>query len=210
MNCLKAEEHFSEYLEDALDYQTITAFEAHLENCEPCRCELALFQKSVDLLHHLPKINPSPHFEAEVRARIKNIEVEKTPIWGRILDAIRFQPAWAFGGAAVAILILVASLMLSQGVFFNSSPQNPQITEVGQPADITPRIPLPPPRLVAQPNTQIRPVEAQEEGLNLRKFFVIPELESMPTQEGFQQGQMEQNYILQTISYSDMPTSGGL
>ena len=60
MNCLKAQGHFSAYLEDELGYQTIKTFEAHLEECEACRGELAIFQKSVNLLNALPPIEPSP------------------------------------------------------------------------------------------------------------------------------------------------------
>ena len=59
MNCLKAEEQFSAYIEDELDYQAVRAFEAHLSTCESCRREFTLFRESLDLLHQLPQIEPS-------------------------------------------------------------------------------------------------------------------------------------------------------
>ena len=204
MNCLKAEEHFSEYLEDALDYQTIKAFEIHLADCETCRHELTLFQKSVDLLRQLPQIEPSSDLDVALQTRLANIQVETISLRRRILEAIRAQPIWTFGGLATVMLVVVAGIFLYQNAFVGKVPQDGRVA-VTSPLS---------PRYFAQPASRIEKMPVAVPRLNIERAFEysfnFPALEELDVREKLQPRQMEQNYILQTVNYTDVPTSGGL
>jgi len=204
MNCLKAEEHFSEYLEDALDYQTIKAFEIHLADCETCRHELTLFQKSVDLLHKLPQIEPSSNLDVALQTRLANIQVETISLRRRIFEAIRAQPIWTFGGLATVMLVVVAGIFLYQNAFVGKVPQGSRVA-VTSPLS---------PRYFAQPASRIEKMPVAVPRLNIERAFEysfnFPALEELDVREKLQSRRMEQHYILQTVNYTDVPTSGGL
>lgn len=204
MNCLKAEEHFSEYLEDALDYQTIKAFEIHLADCETCRHELTLFQRSVDLLHQLPQIEPSSDLDVALQTRLANIQVETISLRRRILEAIRAQPIWTFGGLATVMLVVVAGIFLYQNAFVGKVPQGGRVA-VTSPLS---------PRYFAQPASRIEKMPVAVPRLNIERAFEysfnFPALEELDVREKLQSRRMEQHYILQTVNYTDVPTSGGL
>jgi len=204
MNCLKAEEHFSEYLEDAFDYQTIKAFDIHLADCETCRHELTLFQKSVDLLHKLPQIEPSSNLDVALQTRLANIQVETISLRRRILEAIRAQPIWTFGGLATMMLVVVAGIFLYQNAFVGKVPQDGRVA-VTSPLS---------PRYFAQPASRIEKMPVAVPRLNIERAFEysfnFPALEELDVREKLQSRRMEQHYILQTVNYTDVPTSGGL
>ena len=198
MNCLKAQGHFSAYLEDELGYQTIKTFEAHLEECEACRGELALFQKSVNLLNELPPIEPSPFFDIALQTSLADIEVDTVSLWRRIVDAIRIPPVWALSGVATILLMIFAGAFLSPGPFGELSSN---IAVESQP-------------LPAQPNQlRIKPDIAhvwKSDNIPL----AIPDVNRLHPSGGVAGGlgypPMRQNYILQTANYTKAPTSGGL
>ena len=97
MNCLKAEEQFSAYIEDELDYQAVRAFEGHLSTCESCRRELTLFRESLDLLHQLPQIEPSAEFDVTLQARLADTQVESIPFWQRVLQPLARSSSFGIG-----------------------------------------------------------------------------------------------------------------
>ena len=88
MNCLKAEEQFSAYIEDELDYRAVRTFEAHLNACESCRREFTLFHESLDLLQQLPQIEPSTDFDIALKVRLVDTQVESIPFWGTCVAAL--------------------------------------------------------------------------------------------------------------------------
>ena len=213
MNCLKAEEHFSEYLEDAFDYQTIKAFDIHLADCETCRHELTLFQKSVDLLRQLPQIEPSSDLDVALQTRLANIQVETISLRRRILEAIRAQPIWTFGGLATVMLVVVAGIFLYQNAFVGKVPQDGRVAVTdlaGKQQNATPLSP----RYFAQPASRIEKMPVAVPRLNIERAFEysfnFPALEELDVREKLQSRRMEQHYILQTVNYTDVPTSGGL
>ncbi|MDE0300908.1 MAG: zf-HC2 domain-containing protein [Candidatus Poribacteria bacterium] len=200
MNCLIAEEHFSAYLEDELDYQTIKDFEAHLVNCGSCSSEFALFRKSLNLLHQLPRIEPSSDFDQSVRSRVDNLDVGRTSVWHQVLASLRSRPGWAFSGFATALFVVLIS-----AYFYQKSPNEHQSS---------------PPSVVIQANSNptyqpadkiddhgLLPVPVHQVHVPLDfgsgGFFGREVLEWRPQRT-------QQNFILQTVNYSTAPRGGGL
>ena len=201
MNCLQAEEHFSAYLEDELDYQTIKEVEAHLTACQLCHHSFALFRESLNLLHQLPHVEPSSDFDRAVQARVGDVDVEPIPFWHHILDALRAQPVWAFSGIGAILLVGLVSIYLYQNnpAAYTSSPPT-IVVDRGQNADV---------QRVDRVDNQTQlflPVRR----VNLP--LVIEDSEPYRTEvsESRPPRRMEQNYILQTVDYNDAPRSGGL
>ncbi len=200
MNCLIAEEHFSAYLEDELDYQTIKDFESHLTNCGSCSGEFALFRKSLNLLHQLPRIEPSSDFDHSVQSRFDDLGVSRISVWHQVLASLRSRPGWAFSGIATALLVILI------GAYFYQNGPNEYISS--------------PPSVVfqADPNPTFQPVEKiDNQGLlplpvhqvnvpldfGSGGFFGGEVLEWRPQRT-------QQNFILQTVNYSSAPRGGGL
>ena len=199
MNCLKAQEDFSAYLEDELGYQTIKTFEAHLTGCEACRDEFALFKKSVNLLNELPQVEPSPFFNVALQTSLANIEVNTVPLWRQIVEAIRIQPVWALSGVAMILLVVFAGAFLYPGLFGERSSYN--IAVESRP------LPTQPNRLLIQPDI----AHVWKSG---KIPLAVPDVNQLRPSGALAGGlgypPMRQNYILQTANYTDAPTSGGL
>ena len=189
MNCLEAEEQFSAYLEDELDYQAVKAFDAHLADCESCHHELELFRESVDLLHQLPSVEPSPSFDVALRTRLTNTEVDPVPLWHSALEMMRIRPAWTFSGIAMALFIMIASIYLYQNTF-RERPQAGVSPDARVTTSTERRLTVP------FPTTQ-----------GPFKFRTSEDVEFL---EEIQPRRVERNYILQTVSYTDAPAGGGL
>ncbi len=208
MNCLKAEEQFSAYLEDELNYQTVKAFETHLADCEQCHREFTLFSESLDLLHQLPQIEPSAEFDIDLRSRLANTQVELISFWHRVLNSLRAQPAWALSGV-VTLLVMFAGIYLYQNIFVKSPPFEVAI-EPNTPSTRIRHVPLAEVRSnelwqgelpLAVPNLDLQ---------SLVKFPEFPAFDAQPMRRRQEPRRMEQNYILQTINYTEAPTGGGL
>ena len=202
MNCLQVEEQFSAYLEDELDYQTVKTFEAHLTSCESCHHEFTSFRKSVNLLHQLPQIEPSAGFNVALRRRLANIQVEPISSWYRALNMLRLRPVWAFSGFATIALVMLVSIYLYQNAFFKS-PHAELASDLNTPSVIQ-RYVLPDEfgrqeRLLSTP-----PYFNPQRPTNGLKFDGASVLQEQ------QPRRIERNYILQTVSYTDAPTGGGL
>ena len=204
MNCLKAEEQFSAYFEDELDYQAVRAFESHLSNCQPCRQEFARFRGSLDLLHQLPQIEPSAKFDIAVRARLANTLVESIPFWRRVLRPLHGQPAWALSGIA-ALLVMFAGIYLYRSTIVKSPPFDVAIAP-----ESSRHVRLSGGRSDKQWRQEF-PLAVPSQGLQFRvNFPEFPAFDPQPVRRGQQPQRIEQNYILQTINYTEAPTSGGL
>ena len=204
MNCLKAEEQFSAYFEDELDYQAVKAFEAHLGVCEPCRQEFARFRKSLDLLHQLPQIEPSVEFDIALRVRLANTQVESIPFWRRVLRPLHAQPAWALSGIA-ALLVMFAGIYLYQKTLVKSPP-----FDIASVPDTSGHVRLSEGRSNERWRQEF-PLAVPSPELRARvNFPEFPAFDPQPVRRGQQPRPIEQNYILQTINYTEAPTSGGL
>ena len=198
MNCLQAEEHFSAYFEDTLDYQALRGFEAHLTACEACQHEYARFQESVKAVRQLPQIKPSPDFMPKLLERLVKERREFGGIqgivaigWHRLQDIFR-RPRWAFSGIAVLILIVAVGGYLYQDGFLSSQDSQPAVvvTPTSQPSRVGP----PPVALPIDVPRQVRSMDLFAPGGVIRAS----------------RQPMQQHYILKQVSYSDASTGGGL
>ena len=138
MNCLQAEEHFSDHFEDTLDYQTLQNFEEHLAACEVCQQEYARFQESVKAVQQLPQIEPSPYFMptlmqrlAEERGEINGVKGTTTMGWKQLLDVCR-RPVWAFSGILALILAVTATYLYQDGFLFDRDSGSTAVTPESQ------------------------------------------------------------------------------
>ena len=235
MNCLKAEEQFSAYIEDELDYRAIRTFEAHLNACESCRQEFTLFRESLDLLHQLPQIEPSTDFDTALKARIADPQVESTPFWGRVLQPLHGQIRLALSGVAV-MLVMIAGFYFYQKTSVNSelveiaaAPESSRRTSLAGERRIEwerQQFPLAVPSqelqsLVNFPESSVdlQPVRRNQQpqlsAFNLQPTRrsqqpQFPVFDLQPVRRNQQTQRLEQNYILQTINYTEAPTGGGL
>ena len=236
MNCLKAEEQFSAYIEDELDYRAVRRFEAHLNACESCRREFTLFRESLDLLHQLPQIEPSTDFDTALKARLVDTQVESIPLWGRVLQPLHGQIHLALSGVAM-MLMMVTGFYFFQKASINPDPGEiaaaPGTSREALPVEERrieeqrPQFPLAvpsqePQSLVSFPESSafnLQPVRRNQQpqfsAFNLqpvrrsqRPQFQVFDLQ--PVRRSQQPQRLEQNYILQTINYTEAPTGGGL
>ena len=198
MNCLQAEEHFSAYFEDTLDYQALRDFEAHLATCGACQHEYARFQESVKAVQQLPQIEPSPNFMpkllerlAEERQEFGGIRNRITTGWHRLQDGLR-RPRWAFSGIVALILIAVVGGYFYQGglLFDRDSQPAVVVTSASEPA----RVVLPPLELPADVRRRVRSMDSFSPGGVIRAS----------------RQPMQQHYVLKQVSYTSASTGGGL
>ena len=131
MNCLQAEENFSAYLEDALDYQTLQRFESHIVECATCRREYARFSESVKASQQLPQIEPSPYFMPTLQQRLAEEQRGTLSFWQRLLHIFN-MPKWALSGIMVLLLITATVTFLYHDDFFNREipPTNEQSSSI--------------------------------------------------------------------------------
>ena len=203
MNCLKAEEQFSAYVEDELDYPAIKAFERHIAGCESCHHEFTLFRESINLLHQLPPIEPSAHFDAALRMRLANTQAKPiSPLWRRAFRAVPIRPVWALSGFAMIVLVVLVGIYFYLNPFVQSSRVEVAL-ETNNPTVIR-RYVLP-----DELGRQERPPLAVPH-LNTQRPTKLPVFDETEVREEQQPRRIERNYILQTVSYTDAPTGGGL
>lgn len=206
MDCVRVEEQFSAYLEDELDYKATKAFDTHLANCESCHNGFLLFRESVNLLHRMPSIDPSPNFDTALQTRLANAHMDSISWWRRPLKAIRSQSIWAFSGIALGIgVCAIAGIYLYQ----NSYVGNEDIAVAR--AEDTPnvrRYVFPPPRIRVDDSWQGKkpPLVPDLERQRLVEFQTFEDL-VLPKE--VQPQRVERNYILQTVTYTDASTRGG-
>ena len=237
MNCLKAEEQFSAYLEDELDYQAVRTFEAHLSACESCRREFTLFRESLDLLHQLPQIKPSSDFEVALQARLADTQVESISFWQRVLQPLHGQTRLALGGIAVLLIMIAGYYFYHQRVL--TKPESVETAEAPESSKHTPlaeghevesqqqQFPLAVPNqepqsLVNFPESsafKLQPTRGNQQP-QFPAFKLqptrgnqqpqLPEVDQQPVPKDQQRQPLEQNYILRTIKRTEAPTGGGL
>jgi anti-sigma factor RsiW len=102
MSCEKMESRILAYGEGRLKESERPDVEKHLAACPPCRLRVEEFRAVSSLLEELPVIEPSPAFDARVRALVA-AEPVKTNWWAWL----RVPPRVAFAASA----LLVASLV---------------------------------------------------------------------------------------------------
>jgi hypothetical protein len=136
MNCEKAENYLSAYLDDMLDPQLREEVAAHLESCALCSEVVAEYRRFDILLRDIPRVSPPPElrnriFESPQYAAILRREARvgdapaSVPLPRPHQSPTRGSPPrWtrvALQSAAVLAIIVGSALLLKQG-FFHSSP----------------------------------------------------------------------------------------
>ena len=106
MNCEKATELWSAYCEKEIGEESRRELEEHLAGCRVCAEGLAAFQKTLQSLKDLPRLAPSPSFDARLaRALAEERLKEREPLFGRFGRlCLRFAPA----AASIAAVFLVS------------------------------------------------------------------------------------------------------
>ena len=204
MNCLKAEEQFSAYIEDELDYQAVRAFEDHLSTCHACRREFTLFRESLNLLHQLPQTEPSKEFDIALQVRLADTPIESISFWQRVLRPLYGQTGLALSGITVLLVMIV-------GVYFYQKTLiKPQSVEIVAAPESSRSVPLVGERRVERRWKQLPLAIPSRELQSLVNFPESPTFNLQPRRRSQQSQRLEQNYILQTVNYTEAPTGGGL
>ena len=136
MNCERARELFSEYLEEGVDVALAAVVRGHLDQCADCCREFEMFRQTCAVLDRLPEIEAPRSFRHEVVMRAAREQHERVRIarrnalsWESFTS--RFVPARGLAlAAAVALAIIVLKIPESAFVHF-SSMFNPRV-EIGQ------------------------------------------------------------------------------
>ena len=101
MSCERMESRILGYVDGRLKARDAREVETHLETCATCRLRVNEFRAVSGLLDELPMIEPSPAFDARVRARVAAEPVKQS--W---LAWLTPSPRVAFAAA-----MLVASIV---------------------------------------------------------------------------------------------------
>ena len=104
-------ENLVAYLEGELDSSTRETVSAHLADCESCRAEISRQRQLDAALAGLPRLEPSPGFEARFWARLARERDGPTWPGARLLAWLSpLRVGLGLGGAAAVALILVFRL----------------------------------------------------------------------------------------------------
>ncbi len=113
MNCDKAREQLTAYLDGELEGDRGTAVRGHLRTCDACRAMSADEAALRDGLRSLPPVDPPASLWANVQAQLAKEEVVESqrPAWKRAVSRwMPMAPRFALGMSAVAaaaVLLLV-------------------------------------------------------------------------------------------------------
>jgi len=117
MHCERAQEFFSDYLEQSLDRPMLVALEAHLGGCLPCREEVETLQTTFAVLDAVPEVEPRWDGVNDVMLRIRAARAEQVleerraaPTflgWLRSLSPVRVAT-----GAGLATIVIAGTLLL--------------------------------------------------------------------------------------------------
>jgi hypothetical protein len=109
MKCDKAQEFFSDYIENTLDQPMVVAIETHLNGCATCSADVADLRSMWTVLDKVPQVEPPADFVWRTTTRLQNEvlnrrEAERAkplPWWKRM------TPVQAFSYAGVAALLVI-------------------------------------------------------------------------------------------------------
>lgn len=117
MNCERARELFSDYLEGSMDPALAAVIRDHVDRCPDCAREFGSFKVTWSMLSVLPDIEPPRDLRHEVVMRAVRLQQERAEVskrstfsinWDRILSSlIPMRPvAVAVAAAALAFVVL--------------------------------------------------------------------------------------------------------
>lgn len=119
MRCQKAQEQFSDYLEQKLDAKRCEPLDLHLQACTACRRELAEVRAVWRALDQMPQVEPPPDAMMSVMLRVQRERANqlsrqqaRTPAWARWIAQI--NPLRTAGMAAAAAALVLGAFVASQ------------------------------------------------------------------------------------------------
>jgi hypothetical protein len=118
MRCRQAEKLIFDYIDGAVSESDRLGLERHLGECRTCEATASSLAKSLDLLHRLPKGEPSENFNWKLRLRL----AQERNTWRESLGSERlWRGAWrsrfALGAFSAFAVVLAAGF-----VFLKFSP----------------------------------------------------------------------------------------
>ena len=72
MKCDKAQEFFSDYIDNTLDRPMTVALETHLSGCESCSADVAGLKQMWTVLDKVPQVEPPADFVWRTTTRLQN------------------------------------------------------------------------------------------------------------------------------------------
>ena len=102
MNCGKYQSQFNDYLDGDLSLREREKLQHHLKECLGCYRKWSSLQKSQEVLHQLPTLDPPEHLSAVVMARLKNHRLQR-PFWFSA-----DLPRWLPLGVGATLLFLIS------------------------------------------------------------------------------------------------------
>lgn len=166
MQCDRAQEFFSDYLEKMLDRPMTVALESHLVGCADCREEIETLQHVFLKLDSLPDVDPPVDGAWQILARLRSARADQ---WEAERDHTPSFLGWlrSLHPARVAMASGLATLVVA-GAVVMSGPFVEQMRIFG-PTGNRPDAPAP---VVAQPVAPVSisygPVTAEGQQVNLR------------------------------------------
>lgn len=113
MKCIKAQDLFSVYLENAMEPPLRVAFEQHLAQCPQCKADFEKFNATVMMLEELPEVEVPSEFHAAVMSRVQSQRqvMPRTVRWWNLdwqrVFTIRVPARAAAMGFAVLLLMVM-------------------------------------------------------------------------------------------------------
>ena len=105
MNCNKAQELISLYLDNKLSSQTVSELKKHFTECSKCQQDYLTLKKIKTILANTPKQEVSSDFTASVMKKIKSKETEKQDnvvMFGSFFNSMKKKLIMAAGFLFVA------------------------------------------------------------------------------------------------------------
>lgn len=114
MNCERARERFSEYLEGNLDLSTTALVRGHIEACDSCSREYNLFRQTWSSLGSLPEVSVPANLRHDVIMRMARMQHERRHGIRRSLPSLSWDLMFRhiIPARAVAVALTAAALAL--------------------------------------------------------------------------------------------------
>jgi anti-sigma factor RsiW len=115
MNCKRAQEAISRFLDEQLDPTAQNRLNRHLERCNECSSYLDDLREGLAALRDLPFEEPSPNFEWNLKRRLPEAVAEQR-VLARHRRPNRFWSPFAISAAAVLLLSLGSASVWYSGL----------------------------------------------------------------------------------------------
>jgi len=126
MNCRSAESLFSSYLEDEISQEERRSVEAHFMGCRRCSVALRDLRATMSVLQReTTMVEPSPHFDEDVFAKIRSGEGLRPSAWDLVRElasSFRLRPVVMAGAGVSAMVVAFAVSPVGQGLFRSGTP----------------------------------------------------------------------------------------